>query len=110
MKLESHFRFIAQTIAGVLSTREYFGEDAELSFFKDETAVVTPERSNIGVGLMSPPDAALRLNLQAAQASDDCGFEEICYGFFVQVGEPPGASRSLFLMARQDDNWQTLTN
>ncbi|TPX35519.1 hypothetical protein SmJEL517_g02033 [Synchytrium microbalum] len=85
MKLESHFRFIAATITGLFTAKDYYGEDAEVSIFRDEVASASTQRSTIGAGLLSVSEVALRLNLQAAQASDECGLEDAAQGFLTEA-------------------------
>ncbi|TPX47570.1 hypothetical protein SeMB42_g02102 [Synchytrium endobioticum] len=85
MKLESHFRFIASSIHGLFMAKDYYGEDAEISVFRDENQSASAQRVLIGAGLMSVSDVAMRLNLQAALAADECGLDEPCQLFLTQA-------------------------
>ena len=65
--------------------KDYYGEDAEISVFREESQPPSSQRLAIGAGLMSVSDVAMRLNLQAALAGDECGLDEPCQLFLTQV-------------------------
>ncbi|KAI8818650.1 vacuolar protein sorting-associated protein 35 [Fimicolochytrium jonesii] len=84
-KLSFLFKFIHQTISSMSKAREHFGDDYDAdSLFKDDNPGPS-NSSKIGSGLMAPPEMSLRLNLMAATAADEAGFEELSYEFFVQA-------------------------
>lgn len=83
-KFVALFKFVHQAITSLLEA-EGGNQDVDdvLTLFGDEL----PEKKQIveHKGLMATPEICLRLFLDAARVSSDCGFEELAYEFFVQA-------------------------
>lgn len=102
--LSELYRFLHVTVATLLKAQESFMDDVEdggigstldpstLLFGTGGSRSVTPTAamaslsgSSFGVGLMSPPDMALRLFLECAKSANETLVEDLAYEFLVQV-------------------------
>lgn len=77
------FKLIHGTILTLTYAEEYLPLDGD-ELFNDVDQKKTKD-SKIEISLMSPPDMALRLFLQSAQAAALAKDEDLCYEFFVQA-------------------------